>query len=58
MTAKRSSRAQASVTRARATRKSTRQAPRRAPRMSVRPGGTSHKVPTDPWNPDVFQIDI
>ena len=58
MTAKRSSRAKVGVARAKATRKSTRQAPRKAPRTPVRPGGTSHKSPIDPWNPDVFQIDI
>src|SRR5262245_16932909 len=58
MTAKRSSRAKASVARAKATRKSTRQAPRKAPRASIRPGGTSYKFPNDPWNTDVFQLDI
>lgn len=56
MTAKRSSRAKASVSRAKATRKSSRQAPRKAPRLPVSGGHT--KAPYDIWNnPDVVRID-
>jgi hypothetical protein len=55
MTAKRSSRAMASVSRAKATRKSSRQAPRKAPRLPV--SGAHTKLPHDVWNPDVIRID-
>jgi len=60
MTAKRSSRAKASVSRAKATRKSTRQSTRKAPRVPdlALPGGVSQKTPVDPWNTDALKIDI
>jgi hypothetical protein len=55
VTAKRTSRAKANVTRAKATRKSTRQAPRKAPRAPMM-GGASGRLPSDVLNPDAIRI--